>query len=168
MSTVDANRSQNWFVRAAAVIGDLSNPFYREERQRDVWNEASAVAFQVLIWLHLLAATAALWIVGEDAVPYVYAVVAMIGLASWIAMLYAWSLGVDVPGSSRLQARRMVPIAVLIVLLAAGLIRATAADGAFDDWSTVAGAVTGAGVAVAVFAAGSWYTKRRLRVRDAD
>ena len=62
MSTVDANRPHNWFVQAAAVIGDLSNPFYREERQRDVWNEASAVAFQVLIWLHLLAATAVVWI----------------------------------------------------------------------------------------------------------
>jgi len=165
---VSADRSHNWFVRAAAVIGDRSNPFYREERQRDVWNEASAVAFQVLIWLHLSAATAALWFIGEDAVPYVYAPVAMIGLASWIAMLYAWSLGVDVPGTSRVQARLMVPIAVLVVLLAAGLIRATSGGGAFDDWSTVAGAVTGAGMALAVFAVGSWYTKRRLRTRDED
>jgi hypothetical protein len=49
VSTVNANRSHNWFVRVAAVIGDLSNPFYGEERQRDVWNEASAVALQVLI-----------------------------------------------------------------------------------------------------------------------
>ena len=44
MSTVDADRSPSWFIRTAAVIGDLSNPFYGEERQRDVWNEASAVA----------------------------------------------------------------------------------------------------------------------------
>lgn len=168
MSTVDANRSHNRFVRAAAVIGDLSNPFYREERRRDVWNEASAVAFQVLIWLHLLGATAAVWIVGEDAVPYVYALVAMIGLASWIAMLYAWSLGVDVTDSARLSPRRMVPIAVLVVLLAAGLIRATSGAGAFDDWSTVAGAVTGAAAALGVFAAGSWYTRRRLRAHDED
>jgi len=169
VSTVDANRSHNWFVRAAAVIGDLSNPFYREERQRDVWNEASAVAFQVLIWLHLLAATAAVWIVGADAVPYVYALVAMIGLASWISLLYAWSLGVDVTGSSRLSARRMIPIAVLIVLLAVGLIRATSVDGGvFDDWSTVAGAITGAAMAGAVFAVGSWYMKRRLRARDEE
>ena len=82
MSTVDANRSRNWFVRAAAVIGDLSNPFYAEERQRDVWNEASAVALQVLLFLNLLGATAAVWIVGADALPYVYALLAMIGIAS--------------------------------------------------------------------------------------
>jgi hypothetical protein len=25
-----------WFVKAAATMGDLGNPFYREERQRDV------------------------------------------------------------------------------------------------------------------------------------
>ena len=100
VSTVDANPSHNWFVRAAAVIGDLSNPFYREERQRDVWNEASAVAFQVLIWLHLSAATAVVWFVGEDALPYVYGLIAIIGVASWIALLYAASLGVHVDSRS--------------------------------------------------------------------
>ena len=41
MSTVNTDRTPGWFVRAAAAIGDLSNPFYGEERQRDVWNEAS-------------------------------------------------------------------------------------------------------------------------------
>ncbi len=54
MSTVEPDRSHTWFVRAATVIGDLSNPFYREERQRDVWNEAAAVALQVILWLSLL------------------------------------------------------------------------------------------------------------------
>ena len=43
-------------MRAAAVIGDLSNPFHREERQRDAWNEASAVGLQVLLALSFLAA----------------------------------------------------------------------------------------------------------------
>ncbi len=66
---VNADRSHGWFVRAAAVIGDLSNPFYREERQRDVWNEASAVALQVLLWLSWLAATAAVWIMGAPRCP---------------------------------------------------------------------------------------------------
>jgi hypothetical protein len=38
------------FVRLAAGVGDLGNPFYREERQRDVWNEASAVGMQLTLW----------------------------------------------------------------------------------------------------------------------
>ena len=91
MSTVEPDRSHTWFVRAATVIGDLSNPFYREERQRDVWNEAAAVALQVILWLSLLAATAAVWVIGADALPYVNAMMAIVGIASWIAILYAWS-----------------------------------------------------------------------------
>lgn len=31
------------FMPVAAVLGDLDRPFYAEERERDVWNEASAV-----------------------------------------------------------------------------------------------------------------------------
>ncbi len=99
MSTVDPDRSSNWLVRAATVIGDLSNPFYREERQRDVWNEASAVALQVILWLSLLTATAAVWTVGAGALPYVNALMVIVGVASWIAFLYAWSLGVHVETS---------------------------------------------------------------------
>ena len=119
MSTVHAERSENWFVRAAAFIGDLSNPFYREERRRDVWNEASAVALQILLWLNLLAATAVSWIVGADALPYVYGMLVMVGLAGWIAILYSWSLGVRVETSTTSR-RRLVPLVLVAVLLAAG------------------------------------------------
>jgi hypothetical protein len=167
VSTVDANRSHNWFVRAAAVIGDLSNPFYREERQRDVWNEASAVALQVLIWLHFLAATAAVWIVGAEAVPYVYALIATVGLAGWIAILYSWSLGVRVE-SSTTSWRRLVPLLVLAVLLALGLVRATTVDFSVDGWSTVAGMITGAAAVLVPLAAAAWYARRRMGAREED
>jgi hypothetical protein len=167
VSTVDANRSHNWFVRAAAVIGDLSNPFYREERQRDVWNEASAVALQVLIWLHLLAATAAVWFVGADAVPYVYALIAMVGLAGWIAILYSWSLGVRVETSTTSR-RRLVPLVLVAVLLAAGLVRATTVDFSVDGWSTVAGMVTGAAAVLVPLAVLARYARRRTQAGGED
>src|SRR5690242_18627048 len=35
--------NESRFVRWAGVVGDLGSPFLAEERQRDVWNEASAV-----------------------------------------------------------------------------------------------------------------------------
>jgi hypothetical protein len=168
VSTVDANRPHNWFVRAAAAVGDLSNPFYREERQRDVWNEASAVAFQVLIWLHLAAATAVVWFVGADAMPYVYALIAMIGLASWIAILYAASLGVRVDSRARMARGRLVPALVLAVLLVIGMVRAHVDRPSFEDWSTIAGAVTGAAAVLVLFAAASWFTRRRTRAHDED
>jgi hypothetical protein len=173
VSTVDADRPGNWFVRAAAVIGDLSSPFYREERQRDVWNEASAVALQVLIWLHLLAATAVIWIVGADAVPYVYGMLVMVGLAGWIAILYSWSLGVDVQDKTGVSWSRLVPLTVVAGALAIGMVRASGVGASVgnlggDDWSTVAGMLTGAGVVLALTAGAVHCARRWIRRRDED
>jgi hypothetical protein len=149
----------------AGVIGDLSNPFYGEERQRDVWNEASAVALQVLLCLNLLAATAAVWIVGADALPYVYALLAMIGIASWIAILYSWSLGVHVENRTWVSRRRKVPVLVVAVVLAAGMLRAETGH-VFADWSTIAGMITGAAATLALFMAVAWYVRRRAGASD--
>ncbi|MCU1669529.1 MAG: hypothetical protein JWP40_2456 [Blastococcus sp.] len=162
MSTVDTSDSHNWFVRAAAVIGDLSNPFYAEERQRDVWNEASAVALQVLIWLQLLAATAAVWIAGATAVPYVSALIGMAGVAGWVAVLYSWSQGVAVQKCPRTSWRRMGPLLGVVGLLAAGLVRAELAHASVDGWSTVSGVATGIVVTAALLTGLSRYARRRI------
>jgi uncharacterized membrane protein YesL len=167
MSTVDPDRSSNWLVRAATVIGDLSNPFYREERQRDVWNEASAVALQVILWLSLLTATAAVWTVGAGALPYVNALMVIVGVASWIAFLYAWSLGVHVE-TSRARWPRMALLIGVVVLLLAGMARASAVGSLVDDWSTVAGMVTGSVTSVVLFAVLARYARRRLRRNEED
>jgi hypothetical protein len=165
VSTVNANRSHNRFVRAAAVIGDLSNPFYGEERQRDVWNEASAVALQVVIWLQLLAATAVVWIVGADALPYVYALLAMMGIAGWVAILYSWSLGVHAEERKWISWRRVAPVLVVALLLVGGMLRAQTGR-VFADWSAVAGVVTGVAAVVVVFTAARWYARRRAGASD--
>ena len=168
MSTVDAGRSGNWFVRAAAVIGDLSSPFYREERQRDVWNEASAVALQVMIWLHLIAATAVVWIVGAAAMPYVCGLLGLMGVSGWVAILYSWSLGVHVETSTRKSRRRMVPLLAVVVLLVAGMVRAEVGTVSVDGWSTAAGMLTGAAVAVVVLVAVTRLARTRARRDEQD
>src|SRR5437868_6635333 len=38
------------FERAMRAAGDLDDEFYLDERQRDVWNEAAAVGFQLFMW----------------------------------------------------------------------------------------------------------------------
>ena len=166
MSTVDTDRSSNWFVRAAAAIGDLSSPFYAEERQRDVWNEASAVALQVMIWLHLLAATAVVWIVGADAVPWVCGLIGLMGVAGWVAILYSWSLGVHVETSSRKSRRRMVPLLAVVVVLVAGMVRAEAGTVSVDGWSTVAGMLTGAAFSIVVLVTVLRLARRRARADE--
>jgi hypothetical protein len=168
VSTADADRSSGWFIRAAAVIGDLSNPFYREERQRDVWNEASVVALQVLLSLNLLAATGAVWLVGADALPSVYALVAMVGIAGGIAILYPWSLGVHVEDRQWVSWRRLVPLFVVAGLLAVGMLRAQAGSLGVDDWSTVAGMITGASVVVVLFLLVARYARRRTGGRGEE
>ena len=47
--------------RAIAAIADFNNPFYAEERQRDVANEAAAFGFWVLFWTLLFGAGATCW-----------------------------------------------------------------------------------------------------------
>ena len=84
--------SDGWFVRAAGMVGDLGNPFYREERQRDVWNEASAVGLQLVLWLGLAAVAAMVWLGGAPALPYALAVLVVLGAASWVSVLYAHKL----------------------------------------------------------------------------
>lgn len=131
-----------WFVRAARGVGDLGNPFYREERQRDVWNEASAVGLQVVLWLGLLASTVLVWVIGAPAVPYAIAFLAIIGVASLVTVGYARCLGVDVESSQRVLRLRLVPYVVVLALLAVGIARTTAVSTSF-------------GVGLAVGAAGA-------------
>ncbi len=164
---MDLDRSHSCFVRAAAFLGDLSNPIYREERQRDVRNEASAVALQVILWLSLLAATAAVWVVGADALPYVNAMMAIVGIASWIAILYAWSLGVHVE-TSRIRWPRMALLIVVVLLLLTGMAYASAVGSVIDDRSSIAGMVTGIVTVVILFEVTARWARRRTRGGETD
>jgi hypothetical protein len=151
------------FLRAARVIGDFSNPFYEEERHRDVWNEASAFGFQLLLITALLFSTVCIWLVGRPALPYVQAGVVLTGVISGATILYAQRLGVDVLQPQRLNRARMIPLAVLVVVLVVGMLRVTVESGAPWDRATAAGAVTGAALALAVGAVAVWWTRRAAR-----
>lgn len=158
----DETERDGWFVRAAAAVGDLGNPFYREERRRDVWNEASAVGFQLMLWLGLAAAAAMIWIAGPPALPYVVVVIGIVGVPSLVCIVYAERLGVRGTEGMRMARSRMVPVLVLVlvVVLAAGLLVRGSDDGvsASTLWGAVAGAVLVLGLA-------GW-TEVRARRRD--
>ncbi len=114
------------FMRFASAVADFGNPFYQEERQRDVWNEASAFGFQLLLWCGLLLGAVMLWVGGRGALPYAYGLLMVIGLASIMTIGYARRLGVDV-STTRFRSggrSRMVLLAVVVVVLLLGLVRA--------------------------------------------
>ena len=155
MTTAQSSR----FVRAARLVGDFGNPFYEEERHRDVWNEASAFGFQLALVTALLFSTVCIWVVGRPALPYVQVGVVLTGIISWATILYAQRLGVDVLQQQRLNRARMVPMAVLLVVLVAGMVRAVSSTSSWS-WSTAAGAVTGFAVAAGAFALVRQRTRR--------
>lgn len=131
---------QTPLMRAARFVGDLGNPFYDEERHRDVWNEASTFGLQLALVTALLFATVSIWILGRPALLYVQIGLALTGAVGGLTILYAQRLGVDVLEPQRLQRARMIPLAVLVVVLLAGMLNA---DATSWSWSTAAGAATG-------------------------
>ncbi len=112
------------FVRAARVVGDFGNPFYAEERQRDVWNEASAFGLQLMLWGSVLAATVVVWTVGTPSVPYVQGALALVGTVSALTLAYAARLGIEMLQPQRMLRARLVPFTLLLLVLVAGLLRA--------------------------------------------
>jgi hypothetical protein len=148
------------FGRAARVVGDLDHPFYAEERQREVWNEASAVGMQAMLWGSLGLACAMTWIGGGELLPWAVALMAVVGGSSGLMILYARRQGVHGDEDVRLaRPRTFLALALYVAALAGALVR----GGSSWDSSTVAGLVVGGCVGAAALFAG-----RRLSRRPAD
>ncbi len=155
-----------WFLRAAGVVGDLDHPFYEEERQRDVWNEACAVGLQVALWLGLALAAAMVWLGGVTALPYALAVFALLaGTTSWVTVHYAQRLGVRVEDPAGLLRLRLVPYLVLLALFLAGVVRAAPSDGFVGGLAR--GAAVGGAAGTLWLLASGLRARRRARTEEA-
>lgn len=155
----DDREREDWFLRAAARVGDLASPFYGEERQRDVWNEASAVGLQLTLWLGLAAATAMVWIGGREALPYACTVVGLVGAVSWVVVVYARRLGVQVEAPAWSVAARLVPCLLLVAAFGAGVVHAAPGDGFSGSFTR--GAAVGAGAALVTLLVVALRARRR-------
>jgi hypothetical protein len=155
---------RGWFVAAASVVGDLGSPFYEEERQRDVWNEASAVGLQLVLWLSLAAATAMVWIGGAPALPYATAVLGVVSVAGGMTVLYAQRLGITLDDHRGLLRLRLLPYVALLLAFFVGVLRVAPTDGFFGGLAQ--GMVLGSALALA-WIVGSGVRARRRQARDA-
>ena len=160
---VETGGQDDWFVRAAGMVGDLGNPFYREERERDVWNEASAVGLQLVLWLGLAAAAGMVWLGGATALPYAVTVFLIVGAGSGVGLLYAHRLGVRVSATGRVLQLRLVPYIALVVLFLFGALRAASSSGL--SASFVRGMAVG-GAAAVLTLAWIWIRARRNKQLD--
>ena len=134
------------FTRAARAIGDLDSPFYDEERQRDVWNEASAVGLQAMIWGTLGLTCAMAWLGGGTAAPWAVALLAVVGVASLLTVGYARRQQVTGLESVRMRRPRVLAFALLYAAAVAGLVAGSDLD---LDLPTLAGATVGVGLVLA-------------------
>ena len=158
------------FDRVATRIGDLDHPFYAEERDREVWNEASAVGFQTLLWGLLVACTVGIWVGGASARPYVMTGMLLIGVAAVLMTGYAHRRGVHGGAAEVLAASRgRVSLWVALVgALAAGTAfsRDRASLLADVDAATLAGLVVGVGVALGLAAVVLAWARRQAAAGD--
>lgn len=149
--------SRSAFLRIASFIGDLDHPFYDDERQRDVWNEASAVGLQFVLWATLIASTLMVWIKGRPAVPYSIVPMAIVGIGSTLAVVYAKKRSVEVDTPKNLNFRRGGLSAAIYALYVAGAVRAgRAAAHPEISIGVVAGIAAAAVLMTTIFLAKHW------------
>ncbi|WP_241386200.1 DUF2029 domain-containing protein [Rhodococcus sp. CH91] len=158
------------FLRAARIIGDLDDDFYRDERQRDVWNEASAVGFQVFSWTSLLGAAVLPWVAGRTGAWTALGILVVWFLASVTTLLYARMRDVDVYATATLWRPRGLAAAGLYLVGIAGIFVSLRFGGEpFDnDPATWAGRITGATLVLLLAAGAVAWNRRRTRVRRAE
>ena len=111
--------------RALRWIGDLDHPFYSDERNRYVWYEASAIAFQLLFLGSYFTAGALLWAGGADALVWVLAMFAPTLITALVFQTYLKRHSAEYWPSKNDFVRRRGQLGVLAaVFLLTGLIRA--------------------------------------------
>ena|SRR5690349_5042514 len=137
------------FTRATSIIADFASPFYAEERQRDVWNEASALGFQSMIWAGVILAGAMTWIGGRPLLGWAIALLAIIAVSSWLTLLHANRRGVSGRESARLNRPRMYLFLALYLGTLVGMVVRAGSD---LEPSTIGGAVLGAAAVLGAIA----------------
>lgn len=154
-------------MKTARLIGDLDDDFYRDERQRDVWNEASAFGFQLAQWAALVAAAALPLAGGRTGAWTALGLLIAWVTVSFATIAYARAQQVDIYRDAKTLRPRVV---LAICLYAIGVIGiyaqlSTPLDGDPSTWFGMAvGAVVGIGVVVAITA----WRKRRDDRRIAE
>lgn len=162
--------------RALRWIGDLDHPFYSDERNRYVWYEASAIAFQLLFLSSYVMAGLLLLLFGADGMPYVLAMFMPAIITAVVFQGYLQRKSAEYwPQRNDFRRPRGQLAAFSAVFLLAGLIRAvidlqgrtdsaTARDSFFGGaiQGMIAGLLVGPIVAVAVVA----YKRRQQAKAD--
>ncbi|OZE91496.1 hypothetical protein CH302_25820 [Rhodococcus sp. 15-2388-1-1a] len=154
------------FVRAARFVGDLDDEFYADELQRDAWNEASAVGFQSLLWIGLIAGAILPFTAGVTGAWVALGLFFALNTVSFVVLGYAKVRGVDMYASQKLGRARIAFAGLLFFLSGAGAALRLLAHYGGNLQSLWIGAAIGAPIGLAAGVVG--IRNRRRRVRNAE
>ncbi|OZC97342.1 hypothetical protein CH275_24640 [Rhodococcus sp. 06-235-1A] len=155
------------FVRAARFVGDLDDEFYADELQRDIWNEASAVGFQSLLWIGLITGAVLPFAAGVTGAWVAIGVIVALLVVAYVVVGYARARGIDMYTVQELRRPRLAVGAVLYFLGFGGAgIRLLVHYGGGSFGSVLFGAAIGVPLGLAAGVIG--IRNRRRRVRNAE
>ncbi|MGN5240548.1 MULTISPECIES: DUF2029 domain-containing protein [unclassified Rhodococcus (in: high G+C Gram-positive bacteria)] len=156
-------------MKAARTVGDLDDEFYHDERQRDVWNEASAVGFQLAQWAALVGGALLPWLAGRIGAQIAIGVLAVWFVISMAVIMYARACDVDIYATAKTWRPRTIMAALVYLAGIAGIYArlSTPLDQDPATWAgLIVGGLVGGGAAVAVIV---WHRRReRRRQEDED
>lgn len=154
-------------MKAMRFVGDLDDEFYDDERQRDVWNEASAVGLQSILWTGFVTAAVLPWAAGRTGAWIALTLLIVVLLGSVVTIIYAQQRDVDVYALSHVNRPRAVISVALYLVAAVGVLARLRFD-SYQDSSTWVGAliggIVGGGIAVALV----MLRQQRARRREQD
>lgn len=154
------------FVTAMRFVGDLDDEFYYDERQRDVWNEASAVGMQMFLWAALIAGAVLPWVAGRTGSFISIGILAVYLTVAFSVLHYARHRGVDMHTSQKLTRPRIF-LATALYLVGAGSAITTLILGMTDGRPAFSLSIFGGGaLGLAAAALGLAANQRRERERE--
>ncbi|WP_206488945.1 hypothetical protein [Rhodococcus sp. KRD162] len=152
------------FVKAARFVGDLDDEFYADELQRDIWNEASAVGFQALLWIGLITGAILPFAAGVTGAWVALGIYLALNVVAFVVLGYARARGIDMYTAQELRRVRIGLAAVLLVVSGGGAaIRLLAHYGGGGLGSLSIGAVFGASLGFAAAVVGVRLHQRKQR-----
>ncbi|KQU61051.1 hypothetical protein ASG84_00435 [Rhodococcus sp. Leaf278] len=155
------------FVTASRFIGDLDDEFYADELQRDIWNEASAVGFQSLLWIGLISGAVLPFAAGVTGAWIALGLFLVLMSVSLVVSGYARVRGVDMYAAQKLRRSRIAFAGLLFFLAGAGAaLRLLAHYGGGNLQFLWIGAAIGAPVGLAAGVVG--IKNRRRQVRETE
>ena len=149
------------FTRTMRFVGDLDDDFYHDERQRDVWNEASAVGFQLFYWVGLIVAAILPWVAGRAGAWVAVGIVVVSTAISYLTLAYSGVRGVNLYTAAKLL-RLRGGVATVFVLIAFIGIFSRLRPSMYHELGTSVGALVGAAVGGGV----AWLIIRYVRGRN--